>query len=123
MPNLSAHRAGCAPARIAWKVSHSETKPLSGGSADSPAAPMSNATAVTGMRWMSAPSFSMSRRPVALNTAPAPQNSRLFSSAWLTQWKSAAVSASAASTGRWSARNSSARPRPMAMMPMFSTVE
>jgi hypothetical protein len=34
---------------MAWNVSHSDTKPLSGGSAERPAAPISTATAVTGM--------------------------------------------------------------------------
>ena len=41
------------------------------------------ATAVTGMRWISPPSRSRSRVPVAVSTAPAPRNSRLLNSQWL----------------------------------------
>src|SRR5258705_9714158 len=36
--------------RIAWKVSHSDTKPLSGGSAEIAAQPIRKASAVCGMR-------------------------------------------------------------------------
>ena len=82
--------------RIAWKVSHSETKPLSGGSAEMAMQPAKKANAVSGMRWMRPPSFSMSRSPVAVSTAPAPKNSRLLNSEWLRTCNSAAVSASAA---------------------------
>ena len=64
----------------------------------------------------------MSRSPVAVSTAPAPKNSRLLNSEWLRTWNSAAVSASAAGAGMPLARKASARPRPMKMMPMFSTV-
>ena len=66
--------------RIAWKVSHSETKPLSGGSAEMAMQPARKAKAVTGMRWMRPPRCSMSRCPVATSTAPAPKNSRLLNS-------------------------------------------
>ena len=38
----------------------------------------------------------MSRSPVACSTAPAPKNSRLLNSEWLSTWNSAAVRASAA---------------------------
>ena len=120
--NLSGHCGSCGLIRIAWKVSHSETKPLSGGSAEMATQPMSTAAEVCGMRWIRPPSFSMSRSPVALCTAPAPKNSKLLNSEWLSTWNSAAVSESAAAKGRPSARNASASPRPMKMMPMFSTV-
>ena len=82
--------------RIAWKISHSETKPLSGGSAEIATQPTRKAKAVSGMRWISPPRCSMSRSPVAVSTAPAPKNSRLLKSEWLNTWNSAAVKASAA---------------------------
>ena len=69
--------------RTAWKVSHSDAKALNGGSAEMPMHPPSTASAVTGMRWMRPPSLSMSRAPVAVNTAPAPKNRRLLSIEWL----------------------------------------
>ena len=64
----------------------------------------------------------MSRSPVAVSTAPTPKNSRLLNTEWLNTWNSAAVSPSAAAAGSWLAPNAIARPRPMKMMPMFSTV-
>jgi hypothetical protein len=48
--NFSGHCGSCGLIRIAWNVSHSETKPLSGGSAEMATQPMSTATAVCGMR-------------------------------------------------------------------------
>ena len=76
---------------MAWKVSHSETKPFSGGSAEMATQPTRKAKAVSGMRWMSPPRCSMSRSPVAVSTAPEPKNSRLLNSEWLNTWNSAAV--------------------------------
>ena len=64
----------------------------------------------------------MSRSPVAVNTAPAPKNSRLLNKEWLSTWNKAAVRASAAGSAIPLAVKASARPRPMTMMPMFSTV-
>ena len=64
--------------RIAWKMSHSETKPLSGGSAEIAMHPARNVKAVSGMPRMRPPRCSMSRSPVAVNTAPEPKNSRLL---------------------------------------------
>ena len=64
----------------------------------------------------------MSRSPVAVRTAPAPKKSRLLNTEWLNTWNSAAVSASAAAAGISFAVKASASPRPMKMMPMFSTV-
>ena len=54
----------CGLIRIAWNVSHSETKPLSGGSAEIATQPTRNTNAVCGMRWISPPRCSMSRSPV-----------------------------------------------------------
>ena len=85
---------------MAWKVSHSETKPFSGGSAEIATQPTRNAKAVFGMRWIRPPRCSMSRSPVAVSTAPAPKNSRLLNTEWLNTWNSAAVSASAAPAGK-----------------------
>ena len=76
--NFNPHDGSCGLSRMAWKVSHSETKPLSGGSAEIAAQPTRNAKAVCGMRWISPPRCSMSRSPVAVSTAPAPKNSRLL---------------------------------------------
>ena len=108
--------------KTAWKVSHSETKPLKGGSAEIATQPTRKAKLVTGMRWMRPPSFSMSRSPVAVRTAPAPKNSRLLKNEWLRTWNSAAVSASAAASIMPLAWKASARPRPTKMTPMFSIV-
>ena len=78
--NFRPHCGSCGLSRIAWKVSHSETKPLSGGSAEIAAQPTRKAKAVCGMRWIRPPRCSMSRSPVAVSTAPAPKNSRLLNS-------------------------------------------
>ena len=48
--SLRPHCGSCGLTRIAWKVSHSDTKPLSGGSAEIAAQPIRNTTAVCGMR-------------------------------------------------------------------------
>ena len=40
----------CGLSKIAWKVSHSETKPLNGGSAEIATQPTRKAKAVCGMR-------------------------------------------------------------------------
>jgi hypothetical protein len=120
--NLSSHCGSAGLSRIAWKVSHSETKPLKGGSAEIAAQPTRNANAVFGIRWIRPPRRSMSRAPVAVSTAPAPKKSKLLKSEWLKTCKSAAVSASAAATCMWFASNASARPSPAKTMPRFSTV-
>ena len=78
--NRATHCGSCGLKRIAWKVSHSETKPLKGGSAEMAMHPARNATAVAGMALISPPRCSMSRSPVALSTAPEPMNSRLLKS-------------------------------------------
>ena len=70
----------CGDSRMAWKLSHSETKPLSGGSAEIAVQPIRKTKAVCGMRWIKPPSCSMSRVPVAVKTLPAPKNSRLLNS-------------------------------------------
>ena len=64
----------------------------------------------------------MSRSPVAVSTAPEPKKSRLLKSEWFSTWKSAAVSDSAAPSAMPFASKASASPRPMKMMPIFSTV-
>jgi hypothetical protein len=78
--NFSPHCGIAGPSRIAWKVSHSETKPFSGGSAEIAAQPSRKVKAVVGIRWISPPRCSISRSPVAVCTAPAPKNSRLLNS-------------------------------------------
>ena len=121
--NFRPHCGSCGLSRIAWKVSHSETKPLSGGSAEIATQPTRNTNAVCGMRWMRPPRCSMSRSPVAVSTAPAPKNSRLLKSEWLKTWKQRRGQRQR--RGRRPCRcalKASARPRPMKMMPMFSTV-
>ena len=77
----------------AWKVSHSEAKPFSGGRAEIADAADQEGERGRGMRWISPPMISMSRSPVAFSTAPAPKNSRLLNTVWLSAWNSAAVSA------------------------------
>ena len=120
--SFSAQGSSRGLSRIAWKVSHSETKPFSGGSAEMAMHPARKAKAVCGMRRISPPSCSMSRSPVADSTAPEPKNSRLLNSEWLKTWNSAAVMASAAASGMAAALKASASPSPMKMIPMFSTV-
>ena len=44
--NFSTHCGSWGLSRIAWKVSHSETKPLNGGSAEIAAEPIRKANAV-----------------------------------------------------------------------------
>ncbi len=65
----------------AWKVSHSLTKPLSGGSPALATAPARKQAAVHGWRLISPPSASMSRVPVPCRTPPAAMNSRLLKAA------------------------------------------
>ena len=77
-------RSGCS--RMAWKVSHSDTKPFSGGRAEIAAQPTRKQNAVCGMRWIRPPRCSMSRSPVAFSTAPEPKNSRLLNTEWLKTW-------------------------------------
>ncbi len=120
--NFSPQDGSCGLSRIAWNVSHSETKPLSGGNAEMAAQPTRNTNAVCGMRWMRPPRCSMSRSPVAVSTAPAPKNNRLLKTMWLNTCRSPAVSASAAADIMPKALKASARPSPMKMIPMFSTV-
>ena len=120
--NFSSHCGSLGLTRIAWNVSHSETKPLNGGSAEIATEPARKAMAVSGIRWIRPPRRSMSRWPVAVSTAPAPKNSRLLKTEWLNTWNKAAVSASAAASRMSLAWKASARPSPMKMMPMFSTV-
>ena len=76
--NFKPQDGNCGLSRMAWKVSHSDTKPLSGGSAEIATQPTRKTSAVCGMRWISPPRFSMSRVPLAFCTAPAPKNKRLL---------------------------------------------
>ena len=81
--NFNPHDGNCGLSRMAWNVSHSDTKPLSGGSAEIATQPMRNKKAVCGIRWTSPPRCSMFLSPVELSTAPAPKNSRLLKMEWL----------------------------------------
>ena len=65
----------------AWKMSHSLTNPLSGGSPAMAMAPTRKHVAVHGCRLMRPPSNSMSRVPVPCSTPPAAMNSRLLKAA------------------------------------------
>ena len=62
--------------RMAWKASHSETKPLSGGSAEIAMHPVRNAKRRERHAVDKSARCSMSRSPVAVSTAPEPKNSR-----------------------------------------------
>ena len=73
-----AHCGSSGLCNTAWKISHSETKPLNGGSAEIATQPTRKTKLVSGIRWMRPPSLSMSRSPVDVRTAPAPKNSRLL---------------------------------------------
>ena len=75
---FSAHCGRSGLCSTAWKISHSETKPLNGGSAEMATQPISTTKLVCGIRWIRPPSLSMSRSPVEVSTAPAPKNSRLL---------------------------------------------
>ena len=48
--NFNPQAGSCGLCRMAWKVSHSETKPLSGGSAEMAMQPIRKVKAVSGMR-------------------------------------------------------------------------
>ena len=74
------------PGRSDWKSSHSETKPLSGGSPEMAAEPTRKSAAVHGMPRIRPPRRFMSRMPVAWSTAPAPRKRRPLKTAWLTVW-------------------------------------
>ena len=78
---------------------------------------------VAGMRLSRPPSRSMSRSPVAVSTAPAPKNSRLLNSAWLSDVQQRRRHRQRRRAAMPFALNASARPRPMKMRPMFSIVE
>jgi hypothetical protein len=69
---LSSSRAIRTFCNSAWKISHSLTKPLSGGSAAIAAAPNTKHAAVHGMRVISPPSTFMLRVPVAWTPRPLP---------------------------------------------------
>ena len=60
---------------IICSVSHSLTKPLNGGSAAIESVPTRKASAVSGIHLIRPPSWSMSRVPVCVSTAPTPKNS------------------------------------------------
>ena len=86
---ISSFIIGCGSegeSRKAWKVSHSETKPLKGGSAEIETAPTRKSAAVQGIRWIRPPIRSMFRSPVACSTAPAPMKSSPLNRAWLSAW-------------------------------------
>src|SRR5439155_355379 len=70
----------------AWNMSHSLTKPLSGGNPAIATAPTRKQAAVHGWRLISPPSASMSRVPVPCRTPPAAMKSRLLNAAWFTTW-------------------------------------
>ena len=73
-----------------------------------------------GIRLASPPMRSISRVPAAWMTAPALRKSSDLKSAWFRTCSSAPPRPSATQLAWPSARPSSARPRPIAMMPMFS---
>ena len=85
------------PASSDWKTSHSETKPLSGGSAEIAAEPIRKKSAVQGMRLISPPISSILRVCVACSTEPAPRKSSPLKLAWLMVWYSPPIKPSAAS--------------------------
>ena len=61
-----------------WKISHSLTKPFSGGRAAMPSVPVRVMTALRGSRWIRPPSRSMSLVPAVRSTTPASRNSRVL---------------------------------------------
>ena len=61
-----------------WKISHSLTKPFSGGSAAIPSVPTNVITVLRGSRCTRPPSRSMSLVPVACSTTPASRNSSVL---------------------------------------------
>src|SRR6516164_2096989 len=74
--NFSPHDGSCGLSRIAWKVSHSDAKPLSGGSAEIATQPTRKTKATCGMRWIRPPRCSMSRSPGGVGPAPAKKKKR-----------------------------------------------
>ena len=78
--------SGCGiaePPSKAWKTSHSEANPLSGGSAEIAQAPIKKNRAVRGIRLIRPPISSMLRVPRAWATEPAPRKSSPLKQAWL----------------------------------------
>ena len=69
-----------------WKISHSLTNPLSGGSAAMPSVPAKAITADLGSRCTRPPSRSMSRLPVACSVTPASRNSSALEQPWFATW-------------------------------------
>lgn len=103
--------------------SHSDTKPLPGGSAAAASAPAANRPVVAGIRADSPPSRSRSRSPVPCTTDPAEVNSSVLNAAWLRACRSPAPSATPASAGRSSAANVPQAATPRTISPAFSQVE
>ena len=102
-------------------MSHSETKPFSGGSPLIATAPTRKRSAVRGIARASPPRRSMSRVPQACTTAPAPRKSSALKSAWFTTCNTAPEKPSTRSGRLPMVRPTSASPRPITMIPMFST--
>src|SRR6185312_6751831 len=53
--NFNPQEGNCGLNNMAWKVSHSETNPLSGGNAEIAVQPTKKTNAVCGMRWINPP--------------------------------------------------------------------
>jgi hypothetical protein len=96
--------------------------PFSGGNPTIAADPTTITPARTGMRLASPPNRSRSRVPADRAMAPTPRNNAPFISEWLSVCNSAPPTPSTATAGRCAATPIRPIPRPMAMIPMFSTV-
>ena len=72
--------------RSPCRRSHSETKPLDGGSPALAITPTSEVTATHGMNRMRPPSFPRFLSWVAWSTEPVPRKRRLLKTAWFAQW-------------------------------------
>ena len=98
-------------------------KPFKGGRAEIAAAATRKSAPLWGMRRSRPPSWSRSRRPVAIWTDPADKKSAPLNAAWLSRSTSAATRLSDASSGCRVASKSPDEPRARRARPMLSVVE
>ena len=98
------------------------TNPFSGGRPQMATAPTRNINAVQGMALASPPSWSSCRVRAPWSTEPAQKNKRDLKRLWFHTCSRQPASPSTIHSGRRAERPSRASPRPMRMMPMFSTL-
>ena len=104
------------------KTSHSLTKPLSGGSPEIAAAPSANSPAVHGIVRHSPPRRLISLVPVACSTEPAPKKSSDLNNPWFHTCSRPPANARRPQVVSPCSTATRAKPSPIKMIPMFSTL-